>query len=1317
MKRLSNRTRKFIALAMAIVVTLTTITIVNFVNAEGESSITSGSSKEYIEYVVDAIVSGNQEKFIILEVVPAIDMGEMRYYAAADEVKEGLKNISQSDTASRYGYLTTSNDNKNKWIGSLWGMSNFAFYLKHSSYDGNYTIKCESLFLDYVLPAYYNELKDKIEVRTIEANDLTVDDVYSADLITLTSGTHDGDTLKIYKYLFGENCTSYDKDGSNETTGTAASYNRYEKVGDTYVTRDINWDSAAAIMEMNKSGKIVNTSEGEKQLRVPIVIDNQNTSPLSDDTNYKKLYTMLRMLTPEQYNTIKPYLGASNVKNSQGIVTGILDFEQKFEVDTCKTYNSGNPTWELMLRNSSLINNNELLIQYAFAVSDYLTEDVWVYNGSSVMIPCNKDSMYVNTWSNETFSKNLGKTQARATEVLTFLLGAQGYRTPIENLDIALKVLEIEPCNDFTYNDFANVKALGTKIGMDTSEWTESNYKEKIDVTYITTNGFNGMTDELISTYDVIILGDNIGILTQNYGSTLYNDTSLKGYRYLAFGDLIKVSTSLQGYLESDYTTVAGQRVLKNVYNVFKGYSNNDALFANSFANARLSGNDITSKKLLELKDYADVGNIVVIGDVLNANNKCAYPTSNIYNFLEYVNTDNTYQRNVISMSEVDKIYYLYANRLPQISMIEAPQNVQYNSDGAVVESVINTTGVLDYKFTISGKKNTHYSVKLIVDKNGDGIYKGVYENLTNDENELFYVDNNVLLDATGSKEYSINIELPDKYTGLFAWRIEVTELANGVDKTETLYTNCIDGAVAVRQEIKDIKVLQIVPNIYSSKSVTLYLNTDTSKLSGATDEQKSVNALFNSLLNTASDIVGYNVTIDSMLTTEFAHNNGIKYDSENESTNPLVDYDMVILGFADLYGGDDISNDMGVLDCINDFINEGKAVLFTHDTISYSVAENYATENGAGEVTDIKSSFVQSFLGDGAALSAKSFYPGGNSWAYNLNKNFRDVVGMNRYANNVPIKANGTAITELQGLNNMLLYRYALVRTFKTTEQWSGLFNYYPYSTYHDGSRTNNYGALLVTSQVDRLNEGQVTMYPFSIPQTLEVAETHAQWYQLDMEDEDIVVWYTLGDDKNAAVNSAYYADTKYDAGNNYYIYSKNNITYSGAGHSVMSSEVELRLFVNTIIKAVSGGNYLPEVKIVNGAKATQGYNIYVDGYEIEEDYKIIFRASDADLATFEMTNDMNRVGRFASGSVVWLKNNEEVVIKSYGNGEILNEVDKTIRLIDCKSQISDADYQMMIEQVREGTAQFVVTVKDSRGAQGSVNALFKLRKLYQLD
>ncbi len=1329
MKKLSVRTKKFIAFAMSIVVIVSTIAIVNFVNAEGENGIPTGSSKEYIEYVVDAIVSGNQEKFTILEVVPAIDMGEMRYYAAADEVEERLENLSQSDLASQFAYMTTSNDSKNKWLNPIWGntgMGNFGFFLKQSSYDGNYTIKCENIFLGYTLPAYYNELQDKIEVKTVEANDLTVEDVYSADMISLASGVHDDGTLKIYKYLFGENCTSYDANGNNAITGKAASYNQYEKVENTYVTRDINWDSAVAILEMNKSGKLVNTSEGEKQLRVPIVIDNQNTSSLTDDSNYKKLYTAIRMLNPEQYSVIKPYIGSSEeVKNSQGIVTGILDFDQKFEVDTAKTVNIGNPTWEIMFRNSSLIDNNELLIQYAFAYSDYLTEDVWTYNGSSVMIPCNKNTMYVNTWSHETFSKNLGKAQALASEVLSFLLGAQGSVTPIQNLSVALKVLEIQPCNDFTYNSFDNIKALGTKMGMNTSKWTESNYKENLDVTCITTNGFNGMTNELISTYDVIILGENIGILTKSNGTTLYNDTSLKGYRYLAFGDLIKVSTTLQGYQESDYTKVSNQKVLKNVYNVFKqNYYNNDALFANTFANARLSGNDITANKLSELKDYANAGKIVVVGDILNVNNKCAYPTSNIYSFLEYVNTNEDYSRKVISMSEVDKIYYLYGDNLPQIKMLESPQNIQYNKDGAILDSVINTTGILDFKFNISGKKNTHYSVKLIVDKNGDGIYRGVYENLTNDDNELYYVDYDVLLDATGNKDYSIKIELPDKYTGLFAWRVEVTELTNGTDKIETLYTNCVDGAVAVRQEEKDIKVLQIVPNIYSSKSVTLNLNTDTSKLSGATDEQKSVNTLFNSLLNTASDVVGYNVTIDSIDTTEFAKNNGVRYNSDDKSTNPLVDYDMIILGFADLYGGDDISNDMGVLDCIQDFIDEGKSVLFTHDTISYSVTENFATENGAGAVTDIKSNYVQSFLGDGAALSAKSFYPGGNFWCYNLNKYFRDVVGMNRYGilsdngvKNVPTKSNGTGITELQGLNNMVLYRYALVRTFKTTEQWSGIFNYYPYSTYQNGSRTNNYNSLFVTTQVDRLNEGQVTMYPFSISETLKVAETHAQWYQLDMEDEDIVVWYTLGDDGNTALNSAYYADTKNDAGNNYYIYSKDNITYSGAGHSIMSSEVELRLFVNTIIKAVSGGNYLPEVRIVNGSKATDGYNIYVDGYEVEEDYKIVFRANDADLATFEMTNDMNRVGRFAGGSIVWLKNGVEVVIKSYSNGEIKNEVDETLRLMDCKSKMSAADYQMMIEQVREGKAQFIVTVKDSRGAQGTVNASFKLRKLYQLD
>ena len=56
------------------------------------------------------------------------------------------------------------------------------------------------------------------------------------------------------------------------------------------------------------------------------------------------------------------------------------------------------------------------------------------------------------------------------------------------------------------------------------------------------------------------------------------------------------------------------------------------------------------------------------------------------------------------------------------------------------------------------------------------------------------------------------------------------------------------------------------------------------------------------------------------------------------------------------------------------------------------------------------------------------------------------------------------------------------------------------------------------LTTKVTQTNQGQITQYPFKIDPEFTIAETHAQWYQLDMEDPEVTVWYCLADDQRAS-------------------------------------------------------------------------------------------------------------------------------------------------------------------------------------------------------
>ena len=414
--------------------------------------------------------------------------------------------------------------------------------------------------------------------------------------------------------------------------------------------------------------------------------------------------------------------------------------------------------------------------------------------------------------------------------------------------------------------------------------------------------------------------------------------------------------------------------------------------------------------------------------------------------------------------------------------------------------------------------------------------------------------------------------------------------------------------------------------------------------------------------------------------------------DKFNEEYGNINDYDMVVLGFADCFGYSDVNE--SAAQAITDYINTGKALLFSHDTVSF-------TSLSAKEYLVWKNS-AWSYAGD--------------YWSPNISTRFRNLVGMNRYgvsANDaengneyVPESSAGTKIPEIQGISNFTLMRFS-----------SGYK--YPYNP----SKTINSNTMN-TTKVDKLNDGQVTQYPFRIDESISVAKTHAQYYQLDMElpkdaegkaqeEDKVMVWYTL-EAENGANN--YFSDTASDAINNYYIYSKANITYTGAGHSKMldsngkaTSISELKLFVNTIVKALAAGNFAPEVEVRNAQKSTGKYNIYINELAAEEDYKIVFCATDADLYEGR--------GRFKAADVVWTDDDgNDHVLMDYGN-TLVSGIEQTIYIKDLQSVLSSDLYSKLITEIQNGTADFTITAEDARDAKGTANVGFTLRQLFWLD
>lgn len=257
--------------------------------------------------------------------------------------------------------------------------------------------------------------------------------------------------------------------------------------------------------------------------------------------------------------------------------------------------------------------------------------------------------------------------------------------------------------------------------------------------------------------------------------------------------------------------------------------------------------------------------------------------------------------------------------------------------------------------------------------------------------------------------------------------------------------------------------------------------------------------------------------------------------------------YNVIIFGFADKYGKADIK-DEDMANDLKDFINTGQSVMFTHDNLTFRVDED--------------------------------------GWSSGFTKYFRDFVSQDIYWRGDYPKSGYKTL----GFSDMAF------------EMADG-----------DGFKVSN--------NVYAFNDGIMTNYPFSLvkggvgelydmtygSRLLDVAKTHYQYYQLDLNNEDVVVWYTLADANDRIDHQ--------DPANFYYTYSIGNVTYSGTGHTDLDKANafdERKLFVNTIIKAARGANFAPIVTIegvTDGqrvAKSTKTMNITIiaDDPDIDDQY-----------------------------------------------------------------------------------------------------------------
>ena len=732
-----------------------------------------------------------------------------------------------------------------------------------------------------------------------------------------------------------------------------------------------------------------------------------------------------------------------------------------------------------------------------------------------------------------------------------------------------INILEIEPCNDFiwdgTKEEWKVEGSPGSVFSYGKQFYTKffPNFSGKVKITTMTSSEFIGKIEDLNSTYDMIFFGLQDDLLLKNATNvTIYNDSTLKGKVYLHVGDKIKALTKLEGSLE--------------------GTAEVDWY--------RFSGNDITKLKLEDLKTFMKAGFPIVLNQGFykettraNVNDYKLDKKSNIFKLAQqnlsqlfYVDGIETNKLEAllstskckIQFGKIDDDTVTPESCYPLVYKDRTQPGNEGLSDDKIYINVSNKNyRTLQYKFYIEdiAAIDSTYTVKLYIDINADGKY----DELTEDVSSL-----NIMSDDGHSISYNelktgvnyrVTRNLEADYSGVLPWKIEI--VSNNNDYIRDSFINYC--ALQVNAENKiHLNILQVMSN-----------KTNTVNLSTHTDFKTYIDKLNDYTLHiTTWSVDKFNTKCgnSSIYRLKDDDDNGTIVNNKevipyiDDDGDGLYEVDMLILGFADMYS--DIEN-TNSLNNIEDFIEEGKSVLFTHDTTSF-------------------------------VNKSEAEYKDTDYWGYTINKKFRNILGMDRFGATLP-KTERTnkdyhPDDYIQGYTNINLNRFSNKKLTGSTEQYASHINF------SLGDASNRPG--ITTTYVTNVNKGQITTYPYYIDENFQVATTHGQYYQLDMESKDIVVWYCLSDTKATVQNSGtgkgtgIYSTTPNDVRNNYYIYNKGNITYSGVGHSELKDETEVKLFINTMIAAYTATAKAPQINITNDNKSSDDKGrdyIYVD-YDI---------------------------------------------------------------------------------------------------------------------
>lgn len=175
-------------------------------------------------------------------------------------------------------------------------------------------------------------------------------------------------------------------------------------------------------------------------------------------------------------------------------------------------------------------------------------------------------------------------------------------------------------------------------------------------------------------------------------------------------------------------------------------------------------------------------------------------------------------------------------------------------------------------------------------------------------------------------------------------------------------------------------------------------------------------------------------------------------------------------------------------------------------------------------------------------------------------------------------------------------------------------------------------YSAPQPTKVIEKVQDGIFTSYPYVLDDAPKaISTTHNQYFTLDLNDPEVTPWYNLSADNSNNNNKRSYGD----ASNHYYTYTKNNFTYSGAGHTnKFSVDDEKKIFINTMYRAFIGANHKPYNVIESVSDSNQSYtsaDLKAGTVEVTagQDVKLMWRPSDYDFQDLFLNSTITYNGK----------------------------------------------------------------------------------------